>query len=470
MVFNSYEFAVFFAAVLALYWSLPKRYQNPVLLVASYVFYGAWDWRFLGLIWLSTITDFLVARRIETTAAPPLRRRLLLLSVMVNLGILGAFKYAGFFVESFAGLLDGLGLAANRPVLDVVLPVGISFYTFQTLGYTIDVFKGRLPAERRLGVFALYVAFFPQLVAGPIERARRLLPQLGAPRTAPSTERITEGAGLIVIGLFKKVVIADGLAPIVNDVFADAGSASGLALLFGVYAFALQIYGDFSGYSSIARGTAKLLNIELMVNFRQPYLSKNITEFWRTWHISLSTWLRDYLYIPLGGNRTGVSRTYRNLMATMLLGGLWHGASWTFVVWGGLHGLYLAVHRSRGRRDRPVEPRPFGVGDVLPALATFHLVGLAWIFFRAETFSQAFEVLRGIAGWREGSVGFEAFWLVLVLGAASLFLDLAQRNGRSATILPPLAPATRGAFVGLVLVAVLVFSGETPVPFIYFQF
>jgi D-alanyl-lipoteichoic acid acyltransferase DltB (MBOAT superfamily) len=398
------------------------------------------------------------------------RRLLLIVSIAVNLGILGLFKYAGFFVDSFAGLVEGLGLSANRPVLDVVLPVGISFYTFQTLGYTIDVYKRRLEAEPNLLVFAVYVAFFPQLVAGPIERATNLLPQLRGERRLPGGESVREGALLILIGLFKKVVIADGLAPVVNEAFANADVASGAALLAGVYAFSLQIYGDFAGYSAIARGTAKLLGVDLVVNFQQPYLSTNITDFWRTWHISLSTWLRDYLYIPLGGNRKGAARTYRNLMLTMLLGGLWHGAAWTFVVWGGLHGVYLAAHRRwRDRRSREATSR-FTVDHALPAIGTFHLVALSWIFFRAETFGQAAAVLRGILTWRPGTVDFDAFWVLVVLASISLLLDIGQRNGASHTALLRLAPAVRGAVYGALLVGIVLFSGQEPVPFIYFQF
>ena len=470
MIFNSFEFAVFFVAVLALYWTLPSRFQNPLLLVASYVFYAAWDWRFLGLIWLSTLVDFAVARRIDSETVGERRRRLLWLSIAVNLGVLGLFKYAGFFVDSFAGLVEGLGLAANRPFLEIVLPVGISFYTFQTLGYTIDVYKRRIPAEPSLLAFGVYVAFFPQLVAGPIERASRLLPQLRAPRDTPQPGTIREGLALILLGLFRKVVIADGLAPIVNETFAGAETASGVALLVAVYAFSLQIYGDFAGYSAIARGTARLLGVELMENFRQPYLATNISHFWRTWHISLSTWLRDYLYIPLGGNRDGSRRTYRNLAITMLLGGLWHGAAWTFVVWGGLHGAYLALHRHRRHHTARTAVDAVGVGDAVPMIATFHLVALSWIFFRAETFAQAWAVLGGILTMRPGGVGFDAFWLVVLLGVGSLLVDLQQRNRGSQTAVLEATPALRGGVFGAMLVALVLFSGGDPVPFIYFQF
>lgn len=345
MFFNSFEYAVFLPVVLVLYWTVLRKRQNSLLLVASYFFYAAWDWRFLGLLMLSTIVDFCVGRTLGTRNEAATRKRLVGLSLAINLGVLGFFKYFNFFAESFADFMGRFGLAPDTPTLKVILPVGISFYTFQTLAYTIDVYRRKKEPEQNLLDFAVYVAFFPQLVAGPIERAQRLLPQIKTPRTSINYEQIRSGLFLILLGLVRKVVIADSLAPIVNEAFRTADSAGAVTLMVGIVAFALQIYGDFAGYSDIARGSSRLLGIELMENFNQPYLSRNITHFWRTWHISLSTWLRDYLYIPLGGNRKGVSKTYRNLMLTMLLGGLWHGAAWTFVVWGGLHGLYLVVHR-----------------------------------------------------------------------------------------------------------------------------
>ena len=470
MQFNSFLFAGFFVAVFAAYWLLPRRFQNPLLLVASYLFYGSWDWRFLSLIWVSTLVDFTIARRMEGTDDDGARRRLLLASIGVNLGILGVFKYAGFFVDSFSALVEGLGLQANPVFLSIVLPVGISFYTFQTLGYSIDVYRRQIPAERNLLTFALYVAYFPQLVAGPIERAKRLLPQMRVARTRLEAEALRSGSLLILLGLVKKVVIADTMAPIANQAFANAGAASWLELLLGVYAFSLQIYGDFSGYSSIARGASRLLGIELMVNFRQPYLSTNITDFWRTWHISLSTWLRDYLYIPLGGNRGTSLATYRNLMLTMLLGGLWHGASWTFVVWGGLHGLYLAAHRRWRPASASTAGDPWNLSMLVPTVATFHLVAFAWIFFRAQSFGQATDVITGIVTLRGGVTDFDRFWLVVLIASGSLALDLWQRNAGTQTVMLGWRPALRGAFYGGSIVALVLFSGAPPVPFIYFQF
>ena len=317
------------------------RLQNGILLIASYVFYGFWDWRFLALLFVSTVVDYNLALLIEKSESPGERKALLAASICVNLGILGFFKYFGFFAESFASLLNSFGFQSSTPFFNIVLPVGISFYTFQTMSYTIDVYRRKLPATRNFFDFALFVSFFPQLVAGPIERATKLLPQVLQPRKF-SQSNFVEGFYLIILGLFKKVVIADNMAPIVNYIFSrDVSTLSGAEVLVGVYAFAFQIYGDFAGYTDIARGVAKWLGFDLMLNFRMPYFATSPSDFWQRWHISLSSWLRDYLYIPLGGNRQGTLLTYRNLMLTMVLGGLWHGAAWTFVAWGFFHGLIL---------------------------------------------------------------------------------------------------------------------------------
>ncbi|NLX14084.1 MAG: MBOAT family protein [Phycisphaerales bacterium] len=325
MVFTSFTFVFFLAVVLPLYYALSHRWQNRFLLVASYVFYGAWDWRFLSLLAISTVVDYLVADRLHRTASMAGKRILLGISLCGNLGLLAFFKYFNFFLDSFNQLSASLGLGQCSWAIHIILPVGISFYTFQTMGYVIDVYRGRQEPARNFLDFALYVSYFPQLVAGPIERAGNLLPAIYRPRKVTPSQ-IGTGLQLILMGYLKKIAIADAVAPYVNDIFADPAHQSSVRLLLGLYLFAIQIYGDFSGYSDIARGVSRLLGIELMINFKQPYLSANITEFWRRWHISLSTWLRDYLYIPLGGNRKGTSNTYRNLMLTMLLGGLWHGA------------------------------------------------------------------------------------------------------------------------------------------------
>lgn len=469
MVFTSVEFAIFLPVVLALYWLVPKRWQNPLLLVASYVFYGAWDARFLSLLLISTVVDFFVGRRLAGTTNQGRRRQLIGLSLATNLGILGFFKYFDFFSQSFAGLLHTFGMQASPFLLNIVLPVGISFYTFQTLAYSIDVYRGVQEPEQHFITFALYVSFFPQLVAGPIERAKRLLPQLREPRTRIQYAQVRSGVFLILLGLFKKIAIADMLASIVERSFAQASTAGWVSLLVGVYAFALQIYGDFSGYTDIARGVARLLGVELMINFSQPYLSRNITNFWRTWHISLSSWLRDYLYIPLGGNRRGVRRTYINLMLTMLLGGLWHGAAWTFVVWGGLHGLYLAAHRRwRSRMPRAADA-PIRWRDVPAVFVTFQLVCLSWIFFRADSFAQAFDYLKGIVTLRAGSLDISDLGQVAIGLFAVVAIDVLQRNSGSHEVFQSWPALARGVAYATLAIPVFIFAGA-PQPFIYFQF
>ncbi len=476
MFFNSVEFLVFLPVVLCLYYVLSRRAQNALLVLASYFFYGWWDWRFCGLLALSTVIDFTCALRIDRSPSPRVRRHWLLLSLCANLGILGFFKYFNFFVDTAAALLSALGLQPHLPVLRVLLPVGISFYTFQTMSYTIDVYRRQLAPTRSFLDFALFVSFFPQLVAGPIERAGNLLRQFAAPRVV--TRPMLESACfLILAGFFRKLVIADGVAPLVDSVFAAPGTADWLSLACGAAAFALQIYGDFAGYSDIARGVARLLGFELMVNFRQPYLSRSVTEFWRRWHISLSTWLRDYLYIPLGGNRHGAAATYRNLLLTMLLGGLWHGARWNFVVWGGLHGLFLAVHKyalSRSGRPRKIAaaPAPFTPRALLSIAATFLLVSFAWVFFRATSFADAAACLAGIATLRGG---FAALPLGIVLktavfAALTLALDLPAYRADSQEALLRFPWLLRGVCYAAMFLLIILLRPIDDVPFIYFQF
>ena len=462
MFFNSVAFALFLPTVVGAYWLAPRRLRTGVLLLASYVFYGWWDVRFLSLIVISTITDYVVGKRLYAAREDSVRRGWLGLSLFVNLGMLGFFKYWGFFVESASSLLSSIGANPNPPLLEVVLPVGISFYTFQTLSYTFDIYRNRLEPEENLPRFALFVAFFPQLVAGPIERAQRLLPQL---RSLPVDFRSIEwgaAATLIVRGLFRKVVIADGLARYVNDVFATPGEFGSLAVAVGVLAFSIEIYGDFSGYTDIARGTAKLFGVDLMENFRFPYSARGFSDFWRRWHISLSTWLRDYLYIPLGGNRRGRVRTYANMMTTMLLGGLWHGAGWGFVVWGGLHGLYLATERLWSDRH---EHKPLR----LPSPLVFVVVTLTWIPFRAPSLSHAVDVLAGLFGPLQGRQLVAAPFIVGALGIMSLIIDRADDRGLANPVanLPSFA---KGMAYGAAIVTATVFASRTAVPFIYFQF
>lgn len=461
MSFVSVSYLLFVPTVLVLYRLVPRTGRVGVLLVASYVFYGAWDVRFLALVWVSTAVDFLVARGLSHQSDPRARGRLLGVSIVVNLGILGFFKYAGFFVESAEDLLGRVGLEASGWTLDVVLPVGISFYTFQTLAYTIDVYRGRVEAERSLATFALYVAYFPQLVAGPIERATQLFPQLHHLPGRVDRTVFHSGCRLIMLGLVQKAVLADMVAPHVNRVYANPGTATMTGAAVAVVGFSVQIYGDFAGYSNIARGTSRLLGVELMVNFTEPYRSKSITEFWRRWHISLSEWLRDYLYIPLGGNRGSGLATRRNLLLTMLLGGLWHGAAWTFVVWGALHGTYLLLERS-GSPERRRSP--------LWVPAVFALVSVTWIPFRAGSFGDSVAMLQALASFDlgRGSLSPSAIATVLTAAVAMAVIDARIRSGT--VLAAPPGTFSRGMAYGTASIAILVATATTAQPFIYFQF
>jgi alginate O-acetyltransferase complex protein AlgI len=475
MLFNSWTFVVFFALVLPLYYALDWRRQNIMLLIASYVFYGWWDWRFLLLLMLSTVVDFFVAKWMNATANPAFRKSLMLTSVGLNLTYLGFFKYFNFFSGSLEHALRFFGIRhLDFITLQVLLPVGISFYTFQAISYIVDVYRNNREHTEDFVAFALYLAYFPHLVAGPIQRSTQLLPQLLSPRSV-SLLQINSGVVLMLIGFFKKIAIADSVAPTVDRVFSDPGwLRSHPAHLEAMYLFALQIYCDFSGYTDIARGVSRLMGIELRLNFRQPYLSANITEFWRRWHISLSEWLRDYVYITLGGSRLGRWKTYRNLMITMLLGGLWHGAGWNFIVWGGLHGLYLCIHRAwSGRRDRfDWESRPSSILGWLRYLAsaflTFHLVCLTWIFFRARNLSDALVYLQNL--FHPVSSRPE----LVLLGTAALFtllLDVPSWYRNDEQPFPPRWPAViRGVAYGVLLGICTWVGGDEAVAFIYFQF
>lgn len=427
-----------------------------------------WDARFIVLIMASTLVDFLVGRSLHDARGRS-RLWLLITSLAANLGLLGFFKYYNFLVGSLAGLL---GVSPRALHLDIVLPVGISFYTFQSMSYTIDVYRGKLEPVKRLTDFALYVAFFPQLVAGPIVRAREFFPQLFQWQP-PSHERTEKGISLILIGLVKKMVLADNFARISDLYFGDVAAHPGAwAAWSATFAFAMQIFFDFSGYTDIARGCGRLFGYEFPVNFRRPYLAGSITEFWRRWHISLSSWLRDYLYIPLGGNRKGSWRTYENLMVTMLLGGLWHGASWNFVFWGGFHGLLLAAERLVRDRFQGVSIPEWLRLVLVPfrTAATFILVMVGWVFFRASSFQDSFAVLNSMFLW--DSVGAVLLPSGLILAAVlTLLVALAEeRRGLLANL--HLAPAwTRVSAYAFLLIALELFSvtGEE-IPFVYFQF
>ena len=400
MLFNSIEFLLFLPTVYILYWFVYKqslKAQNILIIGSSYLFYGWWDWRFLGLIILSSILDFMLAQGIEKSGTKTKKKLLLWTSIIVNLGILGFFKYFNFFVDSAEEMLSIFGMDADFVTLNVLLPVGISFYTFQTLSYTIDVYREEIKAEIDIFAFFAYVSFFPQLVAGPIERAKNFLPQFSRKKEF-TYDSAVDGCRQILWGFFKKVVIADSCAPYVDLIFSDPSAYNGPILLLGAILFAFQIYGDFSGYTDIAIGTARLFGFNLMRNFAYPYFSRDIAEFWRRWHISLSSWFKDYLYFPLGGSRDGKSKTIRNVFTIFLVSGFWHGANWTFVVWGGLNALYflpsLLMGSNRKNLSIVAEDRRFAnLLELWQMLATFLLTCLAWVFFRAESVGHALSYL-----------------------------------------------------------------------------
>ena len=460
MLFNSTLYLVFLPLVAVLFHAASPPARRWLLLISSYAFYWVWSIPFSLLLLLSTIVDHAAALVIDGTDRRTVRRAALGISLAANLGVLATFKYADFFAES----IESLTGQRPWPILGLVLPLGISFYTFQTMSYTIDVYRGHMRARRSLMDVALYVSFFPQLVAGPIIRADTLVPQL---RVANAVDwiLIRGGIGMILWGMLKKVYFADAMAPVVNEAFANPAAVSGLSLLAATYAFAVQIYCDFSGYSDIAIGSALVLGVRLPENFRSPYLSCSIREFWRRWHISLSTWLRDYLYIPLGGGRKGIPRTYANLMITMLIGGLWHGAGWNWVVWGGLQGGLMIAERLLGiSEDRPRSM----LRTIFRWLVTFHLVCLSWVFFRATDLGQAFEVISRIAGMDEGL----QVSLAAPLIALSLLLIAEIARIRSAWIgrFESSADLTFWACMIAIPILALTFAAAPSTEFIYFQF
>jgi len=390
MLFNSIDFAIFLPIVFFLYWFVTKNHlklQNFLIVIASYVFYGWWDWRFLSLIAFSTLVDYSVGLKLKNEENRRKRKIFLLISIIVNLGFLGFFKYYNFFLDSFISAFSFFGSEINVNSLKIILPVGISFYTFQTLSYSIDVYKRKLEPTKDFIAFAAFVSFFPQLVAGPIERASHLLPQFYKKRTF-LYENFSDGVKLLIVGFFMKLVVADRASIYVNAVFNNVTHHNGLTFIAATVLFAFQIYGDFAGYSMIAIGTAKLFGFDLMTNFRRPYFARSVGEFWRRWHISLSTWFRDYLYIPLGGNRVSYPRWVFNIMLTFVVSGLWHGANWTFVIWGALNGFYQVIESALfKKRKRSI----FGI------LITFILICFSWIFFRANSTQDAFYIIHTIA-------------------------------------------------------------------------
>ncbi len=475
MLFNSLEYVAFLLCVFVVYWATVRfaRVALGILLFASLVFYASWNLWYLSLILVTTAVDFTLGRWMGRTEAPARRRTLVATSVAYNLTVLGIFKYFDFFMAQADGLLAWLGADPTNLRLGLLLPVGISFFTFQSMSYTIDIYRRRMEPVASYPRYLLYVSFFPQLVAGPIVRARDLLPQLER-RPALTDEMGGRGLFLILLGLFKKVAVADYLAlNLVDRVFESPVHYTSVEVLCGVYAYALQIYCDFSGYSDIAIGSALLLGFRFPDNFDAPYKARNLQDFWRRWHISLSTWLRDYLYIALGGSRRGPWRTYRNLLLTMLLGGLWHGAGWAFVTWGALHGGALAVLRAWQRRREAAGRAPLLRGRLGRAVAvtfTFHYVCLAWVFFRAPDFGAAVEVLRQIAEFSGGAANLTAHLVgVMAIGACTHFWP---KRGYEALVsgFARLHWAWQAAALVAAGLALRSLASVDVVPFIYFQF
>ncbi|MBX9850898.1 MAG: MBOAT family protein [Cytophagaceae bacterium] len=396
MVFNSFDFFIFFAIVYTLHIVIADKYRWILLLIASYFFYMYWEASYIVLIVTSTLIGYFFSRTLISSPEPEKRKLGVLLSVSANLSLLFFFKYYNFFQDTIAYTLSKYGIAYQPNVHELMLPIGISFYTFHIISYTVDVYRGELPAEKHLGKFALYVAFFPQLVAGPIVRAIDLLPQIKKDKVTIDHERLISGTAKICWGFFKKVVVADTIAIQVDAVYNNHEAYNGVTLLLATYLFAFQIYCDFSGYTDIALGLARIMGYDLKENFRLPYFSKNVTEFWRRWHISLSTWLRDYLYIPLGGSRGSKWKTYRNLFLTMLLGGMWHGASWNFLIWGAINGSYLAIEKALGLADSSWSKSSNLIIKFFNVFLCFNLICISWIFFRAVTFDQAVFISKAI--------------------------------------------------------------------------
>jgi D-alanyl-lipoteichoic acid acyltransferase DltB (MBOAT superfamily) len=488
MLFDSYQYVLFLPLIFALYYAMPPERRWILLLLASYVFYMAWEPAYAILIFISTVADYSLARAMGRVERRRPRMVLLGASLAINLGLLGTFKYIDFFRSVLQDLLNLSGFSASFPALNLLLPVGISFYTFQTLGYTIDVYRRRIEPERHFGIFALYVSFFPQLVAGPIERSHRLLPQLKKHHSFHYPDGV-EGLRLILWGLFKKMVVADRLAEVVDVIYADPERYPGPVLVLATVCFAFQIYCDFSGYSDIAIGSARLLGIHLMTNFRRPYHARSIQDFWQRWHISLSTWFRDYVYLPLGGNRVSPARWFVNILVVFILSGFWHGANWTFVAWGFMHALlYLCVSSTDRLRARCIAPFSRLDGSRIQACwqwgATFVAVNIAWVFFRAESLSDAMYIFSHLhTGWgllfqeyafrtisvmvqvpKMSLVAMFALWGLLVV------VEAWQRDVHFDQWLCRFPRPLRWAcYIG---VAFVVLNGgiEREIPFVYFQF
>ncbi len=476
MLFNSFEYLIFLPTVFVLYWFVLNknlRIQNALLLSVSYLFYGWWDYRFLALIIFSSFVDYYCGLAIDKTSSSNIRKRWLTISMLVNLGFLGVFKYFNFFSKSLSESFSSLGYELDTLTLDIILPVGISFYTFQTMSYTIDIYRKKLAPSKDIIAFFAFVSFFPQLVAGPIERATNLLPQFYKKRKF-SYEKAADGLRQILWGLFKKIVIADNCAQVVNQVFDNYMDLSASSLLLGAIFFAFQIYGDFSGYSDIAIGTSRLFGFNLMQNFAFPYFSRDIAEFWRRWHISLSTWFRDYVYIPLGGSRGGISMKIRNTFIIFIVSGFWHGANWTFVIWGFLNALYflplLLLNRNRTHTNVVAEDKLIiSFKEFLQLSSTFLLTVLAWIFFRATTIIEAFSYIKRMFSLSLFSLPSIDIKPLLYIGIL-VIIEWFQRNKQHGLELATLKSMPLRWLVYTFIFCLIFFFGAKSESFIYFQF
>jgi len=477
MLFNSIAFLIFLPIIFILYWCVFNKnykFQNMLLVAASFYFYGCWDWRFLFLLMFSIGLDYFSGIQIENSKTKKRATFWLVLSIAINLGFLGFFKYYNFFIENFAELLKTFGFGVNIWLLKVILPVGISFYTFHGLSYVIDVYKKRIPAERNYVDYAVFVSYFPLLVAGPIERATHLLPQIQRNRSF-NYEKAKDGMAQILWGFFKKMVIADNCAPIVNEIFNNYHTESASNLVLGAILFAFQIYGDFSGYSDIALGTSRLFGIELLKNFSYPYFSRDIAEFWRRWHISLSSWFRDYLYIPLGGSKGGLWMKIRNTFIIFLVSGFWHGANWTFIIWGGLNAVFFLplLIAEKNRHNLEV----VAMGKIIPSfreifsiLMTFALTCFAWIFFRAASVSDAMGYIKGI--FSETLISFPTVFRPVLFGLIIFMLGMEWMNRTHdyGLKIQERKPAFQAVIYILVAYLILNFANFGSNEFIYFQF
>ncbi len=480
MLFNSLHFLVYFPIVAAVYFLIPHRVRWAWLLVASYYFYMCWKPAYVAVIWLLTIVDYVAGRVIGSASTEGRRRLFLAISLASNLGLLFLFKYFNFVNDTLRAFTESFDFVYGIPDLDVILPIGISFHTFQALNYTIDVYRRAREPERHLGRFALFIAFFPQLVAGPIERAGHLLPQFLVEHRFDAV-LAASGLRLMLWGFFKKLVIADRLAVFVNAVYDEPSTQSGLRLTVATYCFAYQIYCDFSGYSDIAVGAARVLGFDLTRNFERPYFATSIRAFWRRWHISLSTWFRDYVFIPLGGSRVGSWRLATNLMIVFLVSGLWHGANWTYIVWGGLHGAFmvaaLATSQVRDRIWGSLGPAALRVRPFVAGIVTFHLVTIAWISFRAASLADAGTVVTRIVAWADTGqplsvAGFDSVEFVLAIAFVAMLelVQVVQERGHIATLLARLPSVARLALYAAVALIILLFGRFDERAFIYFQF